>query len=131
MIVLSGGSSVGTRDFTLQVLNALPDSELLVHGVAIHPGKPVILGRTGEKIFWGLPGQPVSALITCQVFVVESLKRLQGSTGVKVAGSSHFRVFLKRRVPSVHGRTDYIPVIISEDRDGRSKQPPYSANQAP
>lgn len=117
MIVLSGGSSVGVRDFTLQVLDALPDSELLVHGVAIRPGKPVILGLTGKKIFWGLPGQPVSALLTCQVFVVPSLKRLQGRTEYGIAAGSHFRVFLNRRLPSVHGRTDYIPVILSE-RDG-------------
>ncbi|MGO9414483.1 MAG: molybdopterin molybdotransferase MoeA, partial [Syntrophobacteraceae bacterium] len=64
VIVLSGGSSVGVRDYTTQVLAALPESELLVHGVAIRPGKPTIFGRAGGVLFWGLPGQPVSALIT-------------------------------------------------------------------
>jgi molybdopterin molybdotransferase len=120
MIVLSGGSSVGTRDFTLLALQAIPGSELLVHGVAIRPGKPVILGRIGDKIFWGLPGQPVSALITCRVFVVPSLHRLHGWSQKGIAGSTRqcFRVLLNRRLPSVHGRTDYIPVILSEGKDG-------------
>ncbi len=78
MIVLSGGSSVGVRDYTIQVLAGLPESELLVHGVAIRPGKPTILGRTGKVLFWGLPGQPVSALITCRAFLLPSCERLQG-----------------------------------------------------
>lgn len=126
MIVLSGGSSVGMRDFTLQVLDGLPDSRLLVHGVAIRPGKPVILGRVGEKLFWGLPGQPVSALITCQTFVVPSLKRLQGCTGEGIAAAAfnRFRVFLNRSLPSVHGRTDYVPVVVSEGKDGRLEAAP-------
>jgi molybdopterin molybdotransferase len=120
MIVLSGGSSVGVRDFTLQVLDALPDPELLVHGIAIRPGKPAILGRAGGKIFWGLPGQPVSALIICQVFVVPALRRLQGlsETGFSGMRGRNRRVILNRRLPSVHGRTDYIPVNLSEHEKG-------------
>ncbi len=116
MIVLSGGSSVGIRDYTLQVLDQLPDSKLLLHGVAIRPGKPTILGLSGGKIFWGLPGQPVSALITCRAFVVPSIERLQGrSTGAPTGG---FRAALNRRLPSVHGRTDFVPVSISAAEDG-------------
>jgi len=120
MIVLSGGSSVGTRDYTIKTLERLPDSKLLVHGVAIRPGKPVILGLSGEKVFWGLPGQPVSALITCRVFVAPSLDRLQGrcEAGLRTDGFGTFQAILDRRLPSVHGRTDFIPVTVSigEDR---------------
>lgn len=125
MLVLSGGSSVGVRDYTLQVLESLPDPELLVHGVAIRPGKPVILGRTGSTFFWGLPGQPVSALITCRVFVIPSLYRLQGRDG-----SESFllrqgtRAVLNRQLPSVHGRTDFMPVFLSEGEDARLEATP-------
>jgi molybdopterin molybdotransferase len=120
LIVLSGGSSVGVRDYTLQTLERLPDSKLLVHGVAIRPGKPVILGLSGEKVFWGLPGQPVSALITCRVFVVPSLDRLQGrsSEGTESGALTSFRAILARRLPSVHGRTDFVPVSLSTEGDG-------------
>ncbi len=120
MIVLSGGSSVGVRDYTLQVLEGLPDSKLLVHGVAIRPGKPTILGLSGDKLFWGLPGQPVSALITCRAFVVPAIERLQGrSAGASAGiGAGGFRAVLNRRLPSVHGRTDFVPVSISTQADG-------------
>ena len=111
VIVLSGGSSVGARDYTTQVLARLPESELLVHGVAIRPGKPTIFGRAGSVLFWGLPGQPVSALITCQEFVLPSLRRLQGMTENEQAPS--VKAVLNRRLPSVHGRTDYAPVALS------------------
>lgn len=115
VIVLSGGSSVGVRDFTLRILDAFPDSELLVHGIAIRPGKPAILGRIGNRLFWGLPGQPMSALMISQAFVVPSLAVLEGrgasnawrSTGKEVAA------VLSRQLPSVQGRTDYIPVVLS------------------
>jgi molybdopterin molybdotransferase len=111
VIVLSGGSSVGARDYTTQVLASLPESELLVHGVAIRPGKPTIFGRTGSALFWGLPGQPVSALITCQEFVLPSLRRLQGMAENERAPA--IRAVLNRQLPSVHGRTDYVPVSLS------------------
>lgn len=126
MVVVSGGSSVGARDYTLQVLDALPDSELLAHGIAIRPGKPTILGRSGGKIFWGLPGQPVSALIICQVFVVPSLRRLQGrgAAGTASSGARGIRAVLNRKLPSVHGRTDYFPVVLSDEGDGGLRAAP-------
>ncbi|MCE5333466.1 MAG: molybdopterin molybdenumtransferase MoeA [Desulfobacteraceae bacterium] len=120
MVVVSGGSSVGMRDYTLRVLNALPESELLAHGVAVRPGKPTILGRSGSKIFWGLPGQPVSALIICQVFVVPSIRRLQGRAwaGMASAAAGTVPAVLNRQLPSVHGRTDYFPVVLSREGAG-------------
>ena len=55
MVLISGGSSVGTRDFTIEVLSSLPDTEILVHGMSISPGKPTILAKVGEKPVWGFP----------------------------------------------------------------------------
>ena len=126
MIVLSGGSSVGARDYTIRVLERLPDSELLVHGVAIRPGKPTILGRTGGKMFWGLPGQPASALITCQAFVLPGIARLQGLAPASSAARMARAVpaVINRQIPSVHGRTDYFPVILSPGTDGRKEATP-------
>ncbi len=117
VILLSGGSSVGARDFTLRILDAFPGSELLVHGIAIRPGKPAILGRIGQKLFWGLPGQPMSALMICQAFVMPSLAALEGvgSSGDWRASGTAVSAVLSRQLPSVQGRTDYIPVILSRD----------------
>jgi molybdopterin molybdotransferase len=118
VIVLSGGSSVGTRDFTLKILDAFPDSELLVHGIAIRPGKPAILGRIGSKLFWGLPGQPMSALMICQAFVMPSLEVLEGRSLSVAMGSTGRGVtaVLNRQLPSVQGRTDFVPVLLSIDQ---------------
>ena len=55
MILISGGSSVGTRDFTVDVLSALQDAKILVHGISISPGKPTILAKIQNKAFWGMP----------------------------------------------------------------------------
>lgn len=69
IILISGGSSVGTRDYTKQVIESFQGGEVLVHGIAIKPGKPTILGRIGSKLIVGLPGHPASALIVFHNFV--------------------------------------------------------------
>lgn len=78
LVLISGGSSVGARDGTLDALLSFPDSELLVHGIAIRPGKPVIVARIGEQLLFGLPGNPVSALVVFEQFVRPYLRRLAG-----------------------------------------------------
>jgi molybdopterin molybdotransferase len=125
VVLLSGGSSVGARDFTVGILGKFEDAELLVHGVAIRPGKPTILARIGKKIFWGLPGQPVSAMMICRAFVQPSLALLQGvkQQGAIGAGGVAHSAILKRRLPSVHGRTDYVPLTLSIENGILSADP--------
>jgi molybdopterin molybdotransferase len=119
VVVLSGGSSVGMRDFTVQILEGLPQSELLVHGVAIRPGKPTILARIGKKILWGLPGQPVSAMMVCRSLVLPSLAALQGMTCIENVQDVENTVsgILANQLPSVHGRTDYVPVMLLRESE--------------
>lgn len=120
VVMLSGGSSVGMRDFTVRVLEGFEEAELLVHGVAIRPGKPTILARIGRKVFWGLPGQPVSALMVCRALVLPCLAVLQGmAEGCTILEVGHTRHgVLSSRLPSVHGRTDYVPVALVREGDG-------------
>jgi molybdopterin molybdotransferase len=117
VLLLSGGSSVGARDYTLDILKHFPAAELLVHGVAIRPGKPTILAGIGEKIFWGLPGHPVSAMTVFEAFVCPSLQLLQGMIEDDVVGSmaGTHKAALGCRLPSVHGRTDYVPVALKRE----------------
>lgn len=116
-IIISGGSSVGVRDFTVEVFQSLPDSEILVHGVSVSPGKPTIMARTGNMTLWGLPGHVVSAMVTCDLFIRPLIRRLSGENGTMPWGRT-IQAVLSRNVPSVHGRTDFIRVSL-EPKDGQ------------
>jgi molybdopterin molybdotransferase len=98
LVLISGGSSVGARDGTLDALLSFPDSELLLHGIAIRPGKPVIAVRIGPRLCFGLPGNPVSALTVFDQFVRPHLRRLAGE-GVQVFRCSGVQADPNTRTP--------------------------------
>ena len=75
-VLLSGGSSVGVKDAACRIIESM--GSLLLHGIAIKPGKPTILGKTGEKPLVGLPGHPVAAYFITKLFVLPLLSRLMG-----------------------------------------------------
>jgi len=112
MILVSGGSSVGVRDFTVEVIAALPDSGILVHGISISPGKPTILAKVGNKAFWGLPGHVVSAMVVFSVVVKPFIAYISGMDNKQKAFNIPAR--LSRNVSSSQGRTDYIRVKLVE-----------------
>ncbi len=62
--IISGGSSVGTRDLTLKVIDNIPGSKILFHGIAIKPGKPTIMAAIGDRFIFGLPGQVMSSIVS-------------------------------------------------------------------
>ncbi|MBR9987657.1 MAG: molybdopterin biosynthesis protein, partial [Desulfosarcina sp.] len=76
MVMTIGGSSAGSEDYALPVLQNL--GQLLVHGVTIMPGKPVILGDVQGKPFFGIPGYPVSAIIAVEQFVQPLIRHMLG-----------------------------------------------------
>lgn len=112
MVMISGGSSVGARDFTVEVLDALPDTGILVHGISISPGKPTILARSGSKAFWGLPGHAVSAMVVFAVVVRPFLDRLCGLT--RTTRQFPIQATLSRNLASAQGRVDYVRVRLDE-----------------
>ena len=73
IVIVSAGSSAGTRDFTADVIAEL--GEVLVHGIAIKPGKPAIIGRISGKPVFGMPGYPLSALTVIREIVLPFLRR--------------------------------------------------------
>lgn len=113
MTLISGGSSVGSRDFTIEVFSSLPDATILFHGIPISPGKPTILADVRHKPFWGLPGHVVSAMIVFTVIVRPFIERIAGLSPKRL---SHFRIpaTLTRNISSAQGRTDYIRVRLTE-----------------
>ena len=112
MVLISGGSSVGTRDFTVDVLSALPDTDILVHGMSVSPGKPTILAKSGKKPVWGLPGQVVSAMVVLKIVVIPFLNKLRGLK----AKDRVIRIPAKltRNVSSAQGRRDFIRVLLEK-----------------
>ena len=113
-LIISAGSSVSTRDVTAQVIGELGAPGVLVHGVAIHPGKPTILALVGAKPVFGLPGNPVSTMIAFDLFVAPALRRLLGCAA---GGGGGVEARLARNVASRPGREDFVPVRL-EDRAG-------------
>ncbi|MDR7318436.1 gephyrin-like molybdotransferase Glp [Brevibacillus nitrificans] len=116
LLLLSGGSSVGTRDYTEQVMQSLGDPGVLVHGVSIKPGKPTIIAKAGAKPVMGLPGHPASALIIFHLFVAPLIKRLQGQKPADYDRRISARI--SRNIASAVGRSDYIRVKLEEREDG-------------
>ena len=100
-VLLSGGSSVGVKDAACRIIESM--GSLLLHGIAIKPGKPTILGKTGSKPLVGLPGHPVAAYFITKLFVLPLLSRLMDrkqeiyTTTAKITES----------VSANHGRAQY------------------------
>ena len=122
MIFISGGSSVGSRDFTIDVLSKLPEPRILVHGISISPGKPTILAQSRDKAIWGLPGHVVSAMVVFKAVVNPFIEHIGGLKDV----STHKIMLpakLSRNVSSAQGRVDFIRVRLIEKADGLWAEP--------
>lgn len=115
-VIISGGSSVGEKDYVADAIAALGDPGIIVHGIAIRPGKPTILAVAGGKPVFGLPGNVVSVLVTFDRFVRLVLNQLTGwNEPAAVAGLS-VRARLAARL-AARDREDHVRVELSE-RDG-------------
>lgn len=100
-VIISGGSSVGKKDAGARVISAV--GELMLHGIAMKPGKPTILGKAGAKPILGLPGHPVAAFFTARTFALPLIARLEGRTMRKYCVAAK----LSESVSANHGRAQY------------------------
>jgi len=114
MVVITGGSSVGTLDLTGEVLKIFPGTEILGHGVSIRPGKPTLLADIDGKPFLGLPGHPVSAMVIFHFFGKPLLKILSGLSREVAWHKIKVKAKASRNIPSVPGREDYVRVKLEE-----------------
>lgn len=121
LVVLSGGSSVGARDYTPEVLKELSGGELLIEGLAVQPGKPTILAKCGDKPVLGLPGHPVSALSIFSLLGRAIIRRLSGAAGEEWQPS--VRAVLTKNVPCRPGRLDLVRVRLQKTNDGVTATP--------
>ncbi|MBI4794530.1 MAG: molybdopterin molybdotransferase MoeA [Deltaproteobacteria bacterium] len=116
LILISGGSSVGARDLTLEAIKALPGAEVLAHGVAIRPGKPTILAAVGNPPLplLGLPGHPASAAVVMEVLGRPLLARLAGLAESR-SWEDEVTALLSRNLAGASGREDYVRVRLRRE----------------
>jgi putative molybdopterin biosynthesis protein len=118
MVITNAGASVGTKDFTADVLRDL--GEVIVHGVNIKPGKPVILAIVNGKPVIGLPGYPVSAVLTMRLFVKDLLYALQG---LEPPAQPKAIAVLSRPISSKPGVEEFVRVKIGMVGDKKMVTP--------
>ena len=111
-VLLSGGSSVGVKDAACRIIESM--GSLLLHGIAIKPGKPTILGKTGCKPLVGLPGHPVAAYFITKLFVLPLLSRLMDATQETYTTTA----YISESISANHGRAQYHCCRL-EEKDGK------------
>jgi molybdopterin molybdotransferase len=114
VLIMSGGSSVGVADYSVEVMLSFPDSEMLFHGIAVKPGKPTIGVRVGEKLIIGLPGHPVSALMVFYILCAPV---------ISPASVGQVDAVITVNIASQPGRDDFIPVQLLEEDAGWQAKP--------
>lgn len=112
MVIVNAGSSAGTEDYTVHVLRET--GEVFVHGVAMKPGKPVILAKACGKPVIGIPGYPVSAYLAVENFVYPVLRSF---TGMKGSSVRKIRAVLSRRLVSSLKHREYVRVRVGKVGD--------------
>lgn len=121
ILVFSAGSSVSSRDMTAAVFGKLGRPGVLAHGIAHKPGKPTIVALLNGTPAFGLPGNPVSAMIVFGILVRPTIHALMGYSEESAARG--LRVELAQNIRSAPGREDHVPVKVIE-RGGRTVAEP-------
>lgn len=114
IVLFSGGSSVGVRDLGEQAVESLGPPGILIHGVKLKPGKPVLIGMSDTTPVFGLPGHPVSAMVCFELFVQPAIDKLSGKTGADKYRPS-VTATLSRNLNSAAGRLDVVRVQLRNE----------------
>ncbi|MES2958611.1 MAG: gephyrin-like molybdotransferase Glp [Pseudomonadota bacterium] len=113
-VITSGGVSVGEADHTKQVMAELGD--VLFWRIAMRPGRPMAIGRIGDAIVFGLPGNPVAVMVTFYAFVRDALRAMSGAAAEPLPLLRAACTSALRKKP---GRTEYQRGIVARSADGR------------
>ncbi len=115
MVLISGGSSVGTKDMTEGVINDIGKPGVLFHGVSLKPGKPTIGGVVGNVPILGLPGHPGAVIICFNVFVRPLILEISGAgKGGTFKRNRIIKAKISRNISSSPGREEHIAVKLEE-----------------
>jgi molybdopterin molybdotransferase len=117
MLLVTGGSSVGERDVVADAIGALGAPGIIVHGIAVRPGKPTVLAIAGTTPVIGLPGNPVSALVIFDLFARPVIEQLLGmDPQSRISQVAHAR--LAQPLPGAGQREDHRRVTLERRADG-------------
>lgn len=108
-VLVSGGSSAGARDMTADIVNEL--GTVFIHGIAMKPGKPTIIGKIGKKAVFGLPGHPAACCFVAEVLVNKFIDICLGRNRKTEAN----KYILSENISSNHGREEYVCVKTDGD----------------
>jgi putative molybdopterin biosynthesis protein len=116
IVILSGGTSKGAGDLCYRAISSFNDPGIVVHGVALKPGKPLCLAVTGGKPIVILPGFPTSAIFTFHEFVAPVIRAF---AGLPAEQAERLPATLPMRIASERGRTEYLMVsLVRGDGEG-------------
>jgi molybdopterin molybdotransferase len=113
VIISSGGVSVGEADFVKSVLNELGHAEFWK--VAMKPGRPLTFGHVRGAVFFGLPGNPVSVMVTFYQFVQPALRRMMGETDT---AALRLKAVCRSKLNKRPGRVEFQRGVLVQDSDG-------------
>lgn len=123
IVLFSGGSSVGVRDLGEEAVEALDPPGILVHGVALKPGKPILIGLSGTTPVFGLPGHPVSAAVCFDLFIKPAIHKLRGINHNPELPHPCLPAKLSRNINSAPGRRDVVRVRLQSENAILSAHP--------
>jgi len=103
IVLISGGSSAGNYDYTSKVISQLDGGEVFIHGISIKPGKPTIVGKSNDKLIFGLPGHPISSIVVFNIIVKKLIEKLCH----KKDKEEFYYGILSHNLHSTPGRTTY------------------------
>jgi molybdopterin molybdotransferase len=115
MVLISGGSSVGTKDMTAEIIGSFGPPGVLFHGVALKPGKPTIGAIVGGVPVFGLPGHPAAVAVCFEVFILDVLRVLTGREGTGSSARRTVSALLAKNVSSDGGREEHVRVSLKEE----------------
>ena len=114
VVITSGGVSVGEADFVKSILGKL--GEVVFWKIAMKPGRPLAYGKIGAAHFFGLPGNPVSVMVTFYQFVRDALLVMMGADPVEPVPT--FTAVCTQRLKKAPGRTEFQRGILTRGADG-------------
>ncbi len=127
IVILSGGTSKGQGDLAPRILDEYNDLEILVHGVKIKPGKPIIFAKKKDKLIFILPGYPTSALSCFYVFIDGFLRKMSGYPSREMFSKE---MEIGERIYSTVGRHEFKAVKIQEEAGVKKLFPIKTGSEA-
>jgi len=124
IVIISGGSSQGEKDFTERIIDRIAKPGVFTHGLAVKPGKPTILGwdENSKTLFAGLPGHPVSAMMVFTLLFKNLYKQF---INPEFQSSTFVTARISCNVPGSPGRTACLPVILENKNEIITAQPVF------